>query len=136
VSDAPSDDVLSANDRFYVAFATRDAASMEELWAQDAQVACVHPGWPPIRGRSEVLASWRSIFDHDEGPTPTCETPTADVHGDVATVLCRERLGNVVLIATNVFVREAGQWRITHHHSSALARIPPTPPMDPELLPN
>jgi hypothetical protein len=41
-----------------------------------------------------------------------------------------------VLVATNVFVREHGQWRLVHHHASALARIPETPPLDPDLLPN
>jgi ketosteroid isomerase-like protein len=130
-------DVLAANTRFYAAFAARDAEAMDTAWAREAAVTCVHPGWPPIRGRAEVMASWRSIFEHDEGPAPSCEAPTTSVHGTSATVLCRERLGNVVLVATNVFVHEDGTWRMLHHHASALARVPETPPLDdPDLLPN
>ena len=136
VSDA-TDAVLAANARFYDAFATRDADAMDELWSTDVDVACVHPGWPPIRGRAQVMASWRSIFDNDDGPTPTCEAPTVALHGDAsATVLCRERLGNVVLIATNIFTDGPDGWRLTHHHASALARVPPTPELDDDFLPN
>ncbi len=136
VSDA-TDAVLAANARFYDAFEARDADAMDESWSTHPDVSCVHPGWPPIRGRDQVMASWRSIFDNDEGPTPSCEAPTVALHGESsATVLCRERLGNVVLIATNVFVGGPDGWRLTHHHASALARVPPTPELDDDLLPN
>lgn len=137
MSDA-TEAVLAVNARFYDAFAARDADAMDELWSDLADIACVHPGWPPIRGRDQVMESWRSIFAHDEGPTPTCEAPTVSLHGDAAaTVLCRERLGNVVLIATNVFAGGPDGWRLTHHHASAIARVPPTPDLDdPDLLPN
>jgi len=128
--------VLKANATFYEAFSGRDYASMDALWSADSAVVCVHPGWPPIRGRDEVMKSFRSIFDHDTGPSPACEAPTCHVHGDGAFVVCRERLGNAVLIATNIYARESGRWSLVHHHASALARVPETPPMDPDLLPN
>ncbi|MEM6989463.1 MAG: nuclear transport factor 2 family protein [Myxococcota bacterium] len=128
--------VLSANAEFYTAFAGRDYEAMESLWSPTSAVVCVHPGWPPIRGRAEVMKSFRSIFDHDTGPAPACEAPTCHIHGDGAFVVCRERLGNAVLIATNVYAREGERWQLVHHHSSALARVPATPPMDPDLLPN
>jgi ketosteroid isomerase-like protein len=134
-------EVLAANERFYAAFAGRDVDAMEATWAETSAVACLHPGWPPIRGRDEVLASFRSIFDNDDSPPIRCEAPTVTRHGDVAaTVVCRERIGNAVLVATNVFVREGGDWRMSHHHASPIARVPPTPDMDsdldPEALPN
>jgi ketosteroid isomerase-like protein len=129
-------DVLAANDRFYAAFAERDFAAMDAVWETDTAVVCIHPGWPPIRGRKEILASWRSIFDNDESPPIRCEAPTVQRHADAATVVCRERLGGTVLVATNVFVHGADGWRMVHHHASALARVPDTPPLDPDLLPN
>lgn len=132
-------EVLAANERFYDAFAGRDFEAMQATWAESSAVACLHPGWPPIRGRNEVLASFRSIFDNDDSPPIRCEAPTVTRHGDAAaTVVCRERIGGAVLVATNVFVHEAGGWRLSHHHASPIARVPPTPEMDPDpdLLPN
>ena len=128
--------VLDANARFYEAFAARDLAAMTAAWSSDATIVCVHPGWPPIRGRDPVLASFKAIFQADDGPTPTCENPTVNVLGDAAFVVCRERLGPAVLVATNVFVQTTDGWRLAHHHASALARVPATPEMDPDLLPN
>jgi len=131
-----TDEVLTANQEFYAAFAERDYPAIEALWSPTAEVVCVHPGWPPIRGRDEVLRSFESIFEHHEGPSPACEAPTCHVLGDSAFVVCRERLGNAVLIATNVFAQQDGRWHLVHHHASALARVPATPEMDPDLLPN
>lgn len=132
----PDADVLAANERFYAAFAARDLDAMSASWAEETEVVCVHPGWPPIRGRQEVLASFRSIFEHDESPPIRSESPSVAQHGDAAIVVCRERVGNAVLVATNVFVREGQGWRMSNHHASTLARVPPTPDLDPELLPN
>ena len=49
------DAVLFANEAFYRAFADRDIAAMEETWASEAPVACIHPGWSPVIGRERVL---------------------------------------------------------------------------------
>ena len=57
-----SDAVLAANLEFYRAFTTRDVAAMEALWARQAPVACVHPGWPVLADRDAVLESWRGIL--------------------------------------------------------------------------
>ena len=46
--------VLFANEAFYQAFAARDLAAMEEVWAHHCPVACIHPGWPPLHGRQAV----------------------------------------------------------------------------------
>ena len=54
--------VLAANDAFYVAFATGDIEAMGRLWADRPQVSCVHPGWAPLFGRAEVMASWRAVL--------------------------------------------------------------------------
>ena len=134
MSDAESA-VLEANATFYEAFAARDLEAMEAAWST-GELVCVHPGWPPIRGHREVLHSWRSIFENDDGPTPQCEAPSCRLAGDSAVVTCRERLGGAILVATNVFALEDGRWRMVHHQASALARVPATPEMDPDLLPN
>ncbi len=57
--------VLFANAALYDAFETADLDLMEAVWidgpgAED--VICVHPGWPPLRGRAQVLRSWAMIM--------------------------------------------------------------------------
>lgn len=114
--------VLAANRAFYEAFAARDVAAMEGLWAQRAPVTCVHPGWQALRGREAVLASWRGILQGPNPPAIRCADATAHLLGDAAFVICTERLPGVELVATNVFVREDGAWRLVQHHASGVAR--------------
>jgi ketosteroid isomerase-like protein len=114
--------VLDANSAFYRAFTARDRVAMEGLWATGAAVACLHPGWDVLRGREAVMASWRSLFEGDT-PAVSCGSASAHVAGDVAWVVCRERIaGGPPLAATNVFVRERGAWRICHHHAGLVAQ--------------
>jgi ketosteroid isomerase-like protein len=114
--------VLDANSAFYRAFARRDLAAMEGLWATGAPVACVHPGWSALRGREDVMASWESLLA-GEAPAISCSSASAHVAGDVAWVLCREHIpGAPPVAATNVFVREGGAWRICHHHAGLVAQ--------------
>jgi ketosteroid isomerase-like protein len=120
----PSDEeeVLAANEAFYTAFATRDLAAMDALWAQGTRVVCIHPGWQTLSGRGAVMASWRGILENPAAPEIACTQPTAHVLGDAAFVVCTERLPDAQLIATNVFTREGGRWRMVHHHAGPVAR--------------
>ncbi|HEY7726632.1 MAG TPA: nuclear transport factor 2 family protein [Anaeromyxobacteraceae bacterium] len=113
-------EVLDVNDAFYAAFAARDLAALEALWARETPVACVHPGWNALRGREAVMASWRAILGGDP-PDLRCSAATAHVAGGVAYVVCQERLPRgPALVATNLFVREGGRWQICHHHAGPL----------------
>lgn len=114
--------VLAANSDFYAAFANKDATTMAALWAQRAPVACIHPGWQPLLGRNAVLASWRAILGGPGAPPIRCGDAVAHVLGDSAYVVCVELIDPVELIATNIFVREDGRWRLTHHHASSVTR--------------
>lgn len=111
--------VLFANESFYVAFAGRDMQAMETLWAQEAEVTCVHPGWEPVVGREDVLRTWEAILGNPDAPKIACHSPIAHVFGDAAYVVCYEVLEGGFLAATNVFVREGGAWRLVHHQAGA-----------------
>lgn len=117
--------VLDANRAFYAAFAAGDAAAMARVWADRSPVTCIHPGWPPLHGRAQVLASWRAILSRP--PAVTAEDEQIVIHDDTALVLCRARVGTQALAATNVFRRTDDGWRLIHHHAGALAR-PAQPP--------
>jgi len=112
-----SPELLFANAAFYAAFADGDAALMARVWSSTRPVACMHPGWEPLIGREAVLASWRSILANP--PPIEVLTPRALVlePGKAGMVLCRERVGDALLAATNVFVREADGWKLVHHQA-------------------
>jgi len=113
-----------ANDSFYDAFAAADLKAMEAVWADLPTVYCCHPGWPPLTSHAEVMASWRDILA-DAGPIPvTCTAPRPHLFGEVGVVCCYERFANQHLVATNLFIRAGGQWRMFHHHAGPLAKVP------------
>jgi ketosteroid isomerase-like protein len=116
-----SDDelVLFANDAFYTAFASRDHDAMEAIWASQSPPTCVHPGWPPLVGRNQVLKSWRDILNDDDSQHIACTDARVFRCGDGAYVTCHEHMDRSFLIATNIFVREEGQWKIVHHQAGA-----------------
>lgn len=119
--------ILFANDAFYLAVAGRDMQAMSDVWAENTEATCLHPGWPPLIGRDEILDSWRRILANQDQPPIDVFGATARVVGDCAIVLCYEVVSQNYLIATNLFVRENNVWRMIHHQSGG------TPP--PEDLP-
>jgi len=118
------DAVLAVNAEFYSAFAERDLEAMDGLWARRSPVACIHPGWPPVTGRDEVLASWDRILGNAGSPAIECVSPEAFFCGDAIFVICFERIEDSLLAATNIFVREDGLWRMVHHQSGPTAGAP------------
>jgi len=124
-----SDAVLAANLEFYRAFAARDLPAMEALWARNAPVACIHPGWPPLADREAVMESWHGILSNPEAPRIVCYDERVFLYGDTALVVCEEELDGGTLVASNLFVREAEGWRIAHQQDGQLvARRPQRPP--------
>jgi hypothetical protein len=114
------DAVLSQNLEFYRAFSTRDIGLMDRLWARHAPVSCIHPGWPLVSGRDEVLRSWRSILRNPAAPAVLCYEESATVYGETALVTCEEELEDGTLAAGNLFVRESGLWRLVHHQATPI----------------
>ena len=112
--------VLAANAAFYRAFAERDVAAMDALWARSIPVACIHPGWQVLNGRDNVMASWRGILG-GAPPAITCAEEIARVAGSAAFVVCTEKLDAGELVATNLFIQEAGDWKLAHHHAGPVA---------------
>ena len=123
-----SDAVLAANLQFYHAFAVRDIAAMDWLWARHAPVVCVHPGWPPLADRDAVIESWRGILSNPDSPRVACYDEQVFLYGDMALVVCEEELDGGTLIASNWFVREEGLWRMAHHQAGQLVARRPTGP--------
>ena len=121
-------EVEAANTALYEALESADVDRMAAVWDDtdpDALV-CVHPGWPMLRGRSHVLRSFSAIMAN----TPYIQFFLTDVQvrvdGDTAVVTCTENILTAVsqegssgqVVATNVFRRRPGGWRLQVHHGS------------------
>lgn len=112
--------VLAANAAFYAAFQAADFEAMDALWSKHRKVSVYHPGWPGIKTRDAVMESWFRILVIGDPPHVRTFDATAIVTARTGLVICYEELGGANLIATNVFVLEDGQWRMTNHQASRL----------------
>ncbi|MEE2688318.1 MAG: nuclear transport factor 2 family protein [Pseudomonadota bacterium] len=109
--------VLFVNEAFYVNFSGGDAEAIGTLWSSVAPVSCIHPGWELLSGREAVLESWRSIL-RGGAPSIRCRDPKVLFYGNAAIVLCYEEIDGTFLVATNIFVRESGTWKMAHHQAA------------------
>jgi len=121
--------VLFANDAFYVAFLSHDIEAMDDLWTLGPIVSCVHPGWNHLSGRDVVMESWDGILSNHNEPGFEVKGATVSVFEDTAVVICYEVFQEATMVATNVYIREDGEWKIMHHQASAS----PPPPVSDEL---
>lgn len=114
------------NARFYEAFERGDLEGLDDIWAHDEQVMCVHPGWEAITGWGAIRQSWERIFAGGVGMKFSLRNVTARVVGPVGIVMLTEEIvlveqsvsQTVQAAATNVFTRVDGEWKLIVHHGS------------------
>lgn len=120
--------VAFANEAFYLAFESKDYAAMDHLWSEARDVICIHPGWNALIGRPMVMESWRAILDNPrQGAVSFYGAEYRALGGGLYCAVCYELAGNTVMVATNVFVAEAGRLRLVLHQAGYCAN-PPSPP--------
>lgn len=123
---------LFANEAFYQAFRSHDIAAMDQVWARHSRVACIHPGWSALTARQAVMESWQAIFANPEAPDVACRGAEAFVAGQQSFVICYEVFGKSLLAATNIFVMEAGIWKMVHHQAGPCSPPPAGLPAEPD----
>lgn len=121
-------EVSKASEQFYAALnrmINGDAGSMAAIWSHGATVTAMHPiggrnvGWDQVRESFEQVAQLAS------GGRVELDDQIIQVAGDAAYELGIERgqatmAGQQVAIehrVTNIYRREAGGWKIVHHHT-------------------
>jgi ketosteroid isomerase-like protein len=122
------EEVTEANRRFYAAFETLDIARMDEVWAHQDYVTCIHPGWTVRSGWPAVRDSWVLIFNNTFSMKFALTDVMVQVAGDIAWVLCVEHLTaqqsdepqQAKVLATNLYERIGDEWLMIHHHGSAV----------------
>lgn len=128
----PEEEVEAANRSFYAAFEARDLVAMAEVWECSDRVTVTHPGWPTLRGWSEVAQSWEAIFANTAYIQFFLTEEEIRVDGEVAWVTLFENilqevgrggpaLSEARVAATNLFVRRQGRWLMVLHHGSPVA---------------
>ncbi|MGW8486826.1 nuclear transport factor 2 family protein [Streptomyces sp. NPDC055886] len=128
-------EVEAANTAFYEALERGDHEALSGSWlpGEDLTVSCVHPGWPVLTGRGEVLRSYALIMANTEYIQFFLTDVNIAMTGDTALVTCTENilsggpaeegdaLGPLVgqlVVATNVFRRTPDGWKLWSHHGS------------------
>lgn len=114
--------ILEVNKSFYSIFTNRDIKGMRNLWSSQHDIAVIHPGWPPLSGRDAVISSWDQIMKNDMSPQVSCANASVNLFGDVAIVICTELLGDIELIASNIFIIESAAWKMIHHQAGPLPK--------------
>ena len=88
--------------------AWKDFEVMARRWAKRHPTICIHPGWPAIADRSEVVESWRRILANPDQPGIDFYNAKAQSVGSMVFVTCYEELPGSICVATNGFVNERG----------------------------
>ena len=138
----------AVNSALYAAVETGDFDAMTAMWVDgpyaDSSV-CVHPGWPPVVGRGQVLRAWALIMANTTYIQFFLTDVRSWVTGDVGVVSCQENIltgldagpadgvadltgGRVV--ATNVFRLTPDGWRAWLHHASPVLAVDDGDPDD------
>ncbi len=120
--------IIEANRLFYEAIESRDIKAMERIWLNSERVKCVHPGWPQLKGWSNVKESWERIFASGELVSIEIKDVFTDVQGDTGWVNCVEKMihnvdGEYIVTmaqATNIFELVDSNWVVVLHHASPM----------------
>ena len=135
-------EVRKISEQFYSAInrmLNGDAAPLADIWSHSASVTTMHPlgglqvGWDRVRQSFEQVAGIAT------GGQATLADQNIQVGGDMAYELGVEHAqgkfaGQQVAMenrVTNIYRREAGGWKMVHHHTDvspaivdALSRVP------------
>jgi ketosteroid isomerase-like protein len=112
---------------FYAALERADLEAMMEVWSEDEEVSCIHPGGPRVSGFAQVRENWAQIFKSDQ----RLQVHLSDqvivagllfaVHSLHENILVRSGHGEgtrSIVVASNVYQRSGDGWRMLLHHGS------------------
>lgn len=110
---------------FYEAMRQGDVDRLMSLWAEDDDVACVHPGGPRLIGLGAIRAAFEAVLSAGGvSVTPVStrclESGTCAIHHVLEKVeaMTSEGLKTAYVLATNVYLRTGRGWRMVAHHAS------------------
>lgn len=131
---ASTSDILAASGEFYAALndmARGDAAAMAGVWARRGRATAQHPIGGRDVGHDKVVASFARVADIAGGGEIRLEDQIIETGSDMAVETGTE-IGSLIIAGhevtirhrvTNVYRREDGSWKLTHHHTDISPRL-------------
>jgi ketosteroid isomerase-like protein len=116
---------LDCEAAFYECLQKGDADTLMDLWADDEEVVCVHPGGPRLVGVQRVAQAWQEILASgalnirviDRTVIANLSCAVHHVLEEI-TVQSEGRLQSATVCATNVYLKTPSGWRMVAHHAS------------------
>lgn len=115
---------------FYAALEKNQLEPMMEVWSEDDEIVCVHPGGPRLTGYEAVRESWARIFASGQRLRIRLSEPVQMISGMIAVHSVHENFlvaddrAQAAAVATNIYIRTASGWRMLAHHSSPVPAAP------------
>ncbi|MDN3919413.1 YybH family protein [Roseateles violae] len=111
--------------QFYEALQHADMQRLIEVWADEEDICCVHPGGPRLIGLAAIRASFETLFAQgalNVHPERVRKLRSGD--SAIHQVLERVQVGGADgrqqawVVVTNVYLKTAQGWRLVVHHAS------------------
>jgi ketosteroid isomerase-like protein len=111
---------------FYDAIGRADLEAVMNLWADDEEIVCIHPGAPRLVGHGAIRASWEQIFEGGgvrirpvqvhvtQNMMTSVRSIIEEVHRNVS------QPKDIHILATNVYMKTPQGWRLVCHHASVV----------------
>jgi ketosteroid isomerase-like protein len=111
--------------QLYEALQQADIDRLMAVWADDDEIACIHPGGPRVIGAAAIRASFEAIFANGGIPVVPEQVHRLQALGSAVHHLA-ERISiqtsegprTAWVLATNVYLKTAQGWRLVLHHAS------------------
>ncbi len=111
--------------QFYEALQQADIDRLMSVWADDDEIACIHPGGPRVIGAAAIRSSFEAIFANGSIPVVPEQVHRLQALGSAVHHLA-ERISiqtsegprTAWVLATNVYLKTAQGWRLVLHHAS------------------
>jgi len=123
-------EIREVSTQFYAALKRMlngDARALSDVWSHRSFVTAMHPLGGRQVGWAEVRKTWEQIAQRSSGGNVELKDQLIHLAGEVAYEVGVEyveaKLGGQKVAAkirvTNIYQREAGVWKITHHHTDS-----------------
>lgn len=120
---------------YYDALARADLDALMDLWADDEEIVCIHPGAQRLVGHTDIRAVWEDILSNGglhirPRQLHATQNMMTAVHSVVEDIdHGGEPQPDVHVIATNVYLKTALGWRLVMHHASVAPGAAPVEPV-------
>lgn len=112
---------------FYDALQRADLEGMMQVWSDDEEVSCIHPGGARITGHEQLRESWSQIFKSgqrlqvqlsDQVIVGGMMLSLHSLHENILVLGGQGEGARSLVVTTNVYMRSAAGWHMVLHHAS------------------